>query len=744
LSANQFIGGTGSAIGSAGLVVNGTSGDNDSQLILKKPAQASFGVLAGDGAVYLSANIYYENGGWVQSSASGDNNNQLFVLDPGGGVRWYASNNGSASWNVASDLQLWNDSGTWQRPLSNTLTLNTSGTGLSGSTTFNNSGAATFTVTSNATNANTVSTIVARDASGNFSAGALSLNQILMPSTVSSAVDTQPTALSYGRLQGYGTFNINADTDASGAEFLILTAGYTVANATAANGLSIGQASTALTWRNNTVWHAGNDGSGSGLDADLLDGLNLHTGRNNEANKVVRTDANGYIQCGYLNSSNGNEGNNSSPARVWGTNGSDDYLRTYLTSALSAGYSINYTQSFNSNWNTDFQAAPAGSTILRGDTSTGSSTGGPGGSWWFQQNMRHTNASNYWGVQVAWGWEDNANRLKTRNITGGSYGSWVTYWNDNNDGAGSGLDADLLDGLSSGSFLRSDTTTTWSGSAGGIFQVTLPASASGATAGQVNTLQLYQGTLNADAFLSFHVSGDYAAHFGLDGTTNDLFYGGWSVGGTKYRVWHAANDGASSGLDADLLDGQHGSYYQDAGNLNAGTVPTARLASGTANATTYLRGDQTWASISGGATLSNDTTTNATYYPTFANATSGTYSTAYVSNTKCTFNPSTGTLSATIFTSLSDITQKKNIQKITNSTTLIKQISGVRFDWKDSDESSAGVIAQDVEKVLPEIIHTNDEGIKSVNYNGIIGLLVEAIKEQQNQIEELKSQINKS
>jgi hypothetical protein len=212
--------------------------------------------------------------------------------------------------------------------------------------------------------------------------------------------------------------------------------------------------------------------------------------------------------------------------------------------------------------------------------------------------------------------------------------------------------------------------------------------------------------------------------------------------GYSGTYWTSNNDGAGSGLDADLLDGQQGSYYQNAGNLNAGTVPTARLGSGTANGTTYLRGDQTWATISGGATLSNDTTTNATYFPTFSNSTSGTYSTAFVSNTKCTFNPSTGTLSATVFTSLSDITQKKNIQKISNSTTLIKQINGVRFDWKDNDESSAGVIAQEVEEIMPEIVHTNDEGIKSVNYNGIIGLLVEAIKEQQNQIEELKTQIN--
>ena len=113
---------------------------------------------------------------------------------------------------------------------------------------------------------------------------------------------------------------------------------------------------------------------------------------------------------------------------------------------ITSNYAYNFTQGFNTNWNTDFQAAPAGSTILRGDTSTGSATGGPGGSWWFQHNMRHTNGSNFWGTQVAWGWEDNANRLRTRNVTSGTFGAWVEYWNSANDGAGSGLDADLLDG----------------------------------------------------------------------------------------------------------------------------------------------------------------------------------------------------------------------------------------------------------------------------------------------------------
>src|SRR4029434_6982561 len=52
---------------------------------------------------------------------------------------------------------------------------------------------------------------------------------------------------------------------------------------------------------------------------------------------------------------------------------------------------------------------------------------------------------------------------------------------------------------------------------------------------------------------TFHMSGRYAAHLGIDRATNDLFYGGYSAGATKFRVWHAGNDGAGSGLDADLL-----------------------------------------------------------------------------------------------------------------------------------------------------------------------------------------------
>ena len=67
------------------------------------------------------------------------------------------------------------------------------------------------------------------------------------------------------------------------------------------------------------------------------------------------------------------------------------------------------------------------------------------------------------------------------------------------------------------------------------------AGALGSLTTQQDTLQIYQATASKDAFMTFHVSGDYAVHFGLDGTTNDLFVGGWSMGAVKHKVYHAGN-----------------------------------------------------------------------------------------------------------------------------------------------------------------------------------------------------------
>ena len=108
-----------------------------------------------------------------------------------------------------------------------------------------------------------------------------------------------------------------------------------------------------------------------------------------------------------------------------------------------------------------------------------------------------------------------------------------------------------------------------------------------------------------------------------------------------------------------------------------------------------------------------------------------------------------GNICAYSTTTTSDERLKENIQVVENPIEKLQQIRGVEFDWKENGEKSAGVIAQDVEKVLPQAVKefptldSKGEGemIKSVNYDAIQSLLIESVKEQQKQIEELKAEI---
>ena len=98
--------------------------------------------------------------------------------------------------------------------------------------------------------------------------------------------------------------------------------------------------------------------------------------------------------------------------------------------------------------------------------------------------------------------------------------------------------------------------------------------------------------------------------------------------------------------------------------------------------------------------------------------------------------------------STSDRRLKENITPIANALEKVRSLTGVEFDWKEETKSvhgyeghDVGVIAQDVQAVLPEAVRTNDSGYLSVRYEKMIALLVEAMKEQQAQIDELKKLI---
>ena len=95
----------------------------------------------------------------------------------------------------------------------------------------------------------------------------------------------------------------------------------------------------------------------------------------------------------------------------------------------------------------------------------------------------------------------------------------------------------------------------------------------------------------------------------------------------------------------------------------------------------------------------------------------------------------------------SDERLKDNIELISNPIEKVQSLKGVTWDWNDNADElqqslpNVGVIAQDVEKVLPELVTDRDNGYKGVDYAKLTGLLIEAIKEQQKEINDLKSKI---
>ena len=102
-----------------------------------------------------------------------------------------------------------------------------------------------------------------------------------------------------------------------------------------------------------------------------------------------------------------------------------------------------------------------------------------------------------------------------------------------------------------------------------------------------------------------------------------------------------------------------------------------------------------------------------------------------------------GNITAYTSTSISDINQKENIQRIESPIEKIKEISGYTFDWKQSGEHSGGVIAQEIEQVMPDIVKEKSirdgEKMKAVDYQAIIGLLVETVKDLNKRIEDLEN-----
>lgn len=505
------------------------------------------------------------------------------------------------------------------------------------------------------------------------------------------------------------------------------------------------------------IWTQANDGSGSGLDADTVDGF-----QGDYLNHRNYTDTDNYLGGYYV--SGGTEKPNSS---VFGAG--------KLKIAMLRGGTNNL--GFGGTWND----------VLWMSTYTGS-------------DVKRSTAL------VSSKYDNTSLWIAKQNYDATNWGTGYLIWNSGNDGSGSGLDADLLDGLQSSSFLRSDAADTFSGvlSWGG---------AGGATGidmnnGDIAGLNWLRWDDDGEGLIypggqSFYWSGSLWQFTGgyvvaqgsmrspvFYDSDNTAFYGNFGASDYSVVVNGGIKFGSTNAESRSGFIGRHGS----GGSLNTDAYPSPL----------YSIGDNYRPSGTG---LSNHygvgyAHTNASFYGLSGQSGWGFYVSAD-GDARVQLNGSNGTISCTgdVVAYASDGRLKENVKPIENALDKVKAIRGVSYDWveniKDEYEfhptkmHEVGVIAQEIQAVLPEVVsiapfdmlYSQKTGWKkiqkkmeadlgrevtkaeakteyeklsieeqeslqdkndflTVNYERIVPLLIEAIKEQQEQIDELKKLIN--
>jgi hypothetical protein len=218
---------------------------------------------------------------------------------------------------------------------------------------------------------------------------------------------------------------------------------------------------------------------------------------------------------------------------------------------------------------------------------------------------------------------------------------------------------------------------------------------------------------NTSGTFEFSISSDDSGDIFIDGTRVGYWYGG-----------HGDNDSPTGGTL-----GSNGGTVQTPGSIylvKGFHKLYARFQEGTGGDSASL-----WHNINGGgwAKISSDRLFHKA--EDLFRATGSGNATLY------------GTFTATAdIVAYSDERIKDNVETIDNALDKVNQLRGVSFNRKSDGKQSIGVIAQEIEKVLPEVVTEDDKGIKGVSYGNIVGVLIEAIKEQQKQIDELKARLD--
>jgi len=207
---------------------------------------------------------------------------------------------------------------------------------------------------------------------------------------------------------------------------------------------------------------------------------------------------------------------------------------------------------------------------------------------------------------------------------------------------------------------------------------------------------------------------------------------GTTIGGSI--AWHSSNDGAGSGLDADLLDGIQGSSFlrSDTADTASGTITfTQPIMANGAVQVPYVAGTKK-------PMIVLQSATNYGLFHTEGGNDDFTFD--FAGTSKFTFNQTGNMTAAGDVTAFSDERLKSDIVTIPNALEKVSQLRGVNY-VKD-DKPSTGVIAQEVEQVIPEVVHTADDemGTKSVAYGNMMGVMIEAMKELKERVEKLEAE----
>jgi len=526
-----------------------------------------------------------------------------------------------------------------------------------------------------------------------------------------------------------------------------------------------------------TYWHSSNDGSGSGLDADLLDGHHASSTRNS-ANTIPIRDANGYLNLGWINTTSGNTTSTLTDIYV---NTNDGYIRkatpAHFRSQITDGiylpvgakaadselldgidssrvvygagpYKSNSTSTFHNN--------------VSGFHYYSAATSAPTAEWynWITCRGNSWGDSDEYSFQLAHNfWNDG---LYGRRTQSGTEQSWYKIWHSANDGSGSGLDADLLDGLDHSQFLRDDG---WNSSPGqnADTQTTMR-----------SDFTYSNNAPHTGELIRFGASGySLQLNSSYNDATNRLSFRTYNNDSAKTwnawrQIWHDGNDGSGSGLDADLLDGVQGSSFlrsDVADYINGNIYLRADITNETTHRDHGVYGyyDSTkishiWSMGVNYRVPANGSSFGNLYglaYKHTNNSTGGTMGGGH-QMVWCQNGTPYAAMGSNIWTSgnvtaYSDRRVKTNLELIPNALEKVQQLNGYTFDRTDvkydeegeplSPIRQTGVVAQEVLEVLPEAVTGSEGEHYSVAYGNMVGLLIEAIKEQQIQIEDLSSQL---